>query len=238
MGEEGIGERTPNSNLVNPFIEFLFLFVCRFDGTCRHIAAVLFDLEHTARINDLRYCTSGQCQWIRRAKPNTNSCLLQDLKLAKCEYGKQEKVYADINKFDPRSIIPDPNTLNRQPREGLQQVCSNSVGLHVLSRSPPSTVDEGTLQSYITCDENVESGEEVEAVEIFSVSNIRDNFVSLHNIQISNVESVDPQLVSQFFEAISITQEQADMINKNQGPRGNSIVVQTESWKDHCLQLL
>ena len=107
------------------------------------------------------------------------------VKLAKCEYGKQEKVYADINKFDPRSIIPDPNTLNRLLRESLQQVCSNAVGLHVLSRCPPSTVDEGTLQSYITCtcDENVESvNEEVEAVEIFSISNIRDNFLSLHNI--------------------------------------------------------
>ena len=63
----------------------------------------------------------------------------------------------------------------------------------MLSCCPPSTVDERTLQSYITCDENVESVEEVEAVEIFSVSNIRDNFVSLHNIQISTVESVDPQ---------------------------------------------
>ena len=161
---------------------FYFYFASRLDGTCRHIAAVLFDLEHTARINDLRSCTSGQCKWIRRAKINTNSSLLEDLKLAKCEYGKQEKVYADINKFDPRSIIPDPNTLSRQLREGLQQVCSNAVGLHVLSRCPPSTVNEETLQSYITCDENVESVEEVEAVEIFSISNIRDNFLSLHNI--------------------------------------------------------
>lgn len=134
----------------------------------------------------------GQCQWVRWAKPNTNSCLLQDLKLAKCEYGKQEKVCADINKFDPRSIIPDPNTLNRQLREGLQQVCSNAVGLHLLSHCPPSTVDEGTLQSFITCDENVESVEEVEAVEIFSVSNIRDN-LHVHDIRISAVELVDPQ---------------------------------------------
>ena len=166
-------------------LNFYFYFASRLDGTCRRIAAVLFDLEHTARINDLRSCTSGQCQWIRRAKINTNSSLLEDLKLAKCEYGKQEKVYADINKFDPRSIIPDPNTQNRLLRESLQQVCSNAVGLHVLSRCPPSTVDEGTLQSYITCtcDENVESvNEEVEAVEIFSISNIRDNFLSLHNI--------------------------------------------------------
>ena len=107
----------------------------------------------------------------------------------------------------------------------MQQVCRNAVGLHALSRGPSSTVDEGTLQSHITCDENVESVEEVEAVEIFSISNIRDNFVSLHNIYISAVESVDPQLVSQFFEAISITQEQADMINEKTKGQG-----ETQLW--------
>ena len=240
-GKRGVGKGTPNTlpyifvliscslstchpscNLVNCFTKFLF--ACRLDGTC-HIAAVLFDLEHTACINDLTSCTSGQCQWIRQAKPNTNSCLLQDLKLAKCEYGKQEKVCADINKFDPKSIIPDPNTLNRQLREGLQQGCGDAIGLHVLPRCSPSTADEGTLQSYITCDENVESVEEVETVEIFSISNIRDNFVSLHNIQISAVESVDPQLVSQFFEAISVTQEQAGMINEKTKGQG-----ETQLW--------
>ena len=137
------------------------------------------------------------------------------VKLAKCEYGKQEKVYADINKFDPRSIIPDHNTLNRQLRESFQQVCSNAVGLHVLSHCQPSTVDYNLISP-----ENVESVEEVEAIEIFFISNISDNFVSLHNIQISAVESVDPQLVSQFFEAISITQKQADMINEKPRVKG------------------
>ena len=41
-----------------------------------------------------------------------------------------------------------------------------------------------------------------------------DNFVSLHNIEVSASESVDTQLVSEFFEAISLTQEEADAINK------------------------
>ena len=181
---------------------------------------MLFDLEHTARINDVKSCTSGQCQWVRRAKPNTNSCSLHDLKLTKREYGKQEKAYADINNFDPRSIIPHPDTLNRKLREGLQQVCSSAVGLHVLSHCPPPTVDEDILQSFITLDENIDSVEEVEAIEIFSIYDIRDNFVSLHNIQVSASESVDTQLVSQFFEAISLTQEQADMINEKPRAKG------------------
>ena len=186
---------------------------------------MLFDLEHTARINDVKSCTSGHCQWVRRAKPNINSCLLHDLKLTKSEYGKQGKEHADINNFDPRSIIPDPDTLNRQLREGLQQVCSSAVGLHVLSPCPPLTVDEDILQSFITLDENVGSVEQVMAVEIFSISDIRDNFVSLHNIQVSASESVDTQLVSQFFEAISLTQQQADMINEKTKDQG-----ETEFW--------
>ena len=64
--------------------------------------------------------------------------------------------------------------------------------------------------------------EEVEAIEIFSISDIRDNFVSLHNIQVSASESVHTQLVSQFFEAISLTQEQADMINEKTKGQGKT----------------
>lgn len=65
----------------------------------------------------------------------------------------------------------------------------------MFSHCPPSTVDEDILQSFITLDENIESVEEVEAVEIFSFSDIRYNFVSLHNIQVSASESVYTQLV-------------------------------------------
>ena len=107
------------------------------DGTCRHIAAVLFDLEHTARINDLKSCTSGQCQWVRRAKPNTNSCLLEDLKLTKSEYGKQEKTYSVVTEFDPRTRMPDPEMFGRILRDGLAKVCSNAVALHVLPNTQP-----------------------------------------------------------------------------------------------------
>ena len=76
----------------------------------------------------------------------------------------------------------------------------------MLSHCPPPTVKD-SLQSFITLDENIESIEEVEAVENLSISDIRDNFVSLHNIQVSAIESVDTQFVSQFFEAISLTQK-------------------------------
>lgn len=53
----------------------------------------------------------------------------------------------------------------------------------MLSHCPLSTVDEDILQSFIKLDGNIESVEKVKAVEIFS--DIRDNFVSLHNIPVS-----------------------------------------------------
>ena len=36
------------------------IFFYRLDGNCPHIAAILFDLEHTACVNELKSCTSIQ----------------------------------------------------------------------------------------------------------------------------------------------------------------------------------
>lgn len=68
----------------------------------------------------------------------------------------------------------------------------------MLSHCPPPTIDEDILQSFITLDENIKSVEQVEALEIFFISDIRYNFVSLHNIQVSATESVDTQCHSFF----------------------------------------
>ena len=191
------------------------------EGTCRHVAAVLFDLEHTARVNDLKSCTSGECQWIKRAKPNANCCLLQNLKLTKLEYGKQEKTCPTVENFEPRTRNPDPSTLCRKLRDGLQNVCSSAVALHVLPQPEIPNVSEEILQSFISADEHVDCVEEVEGVEIFTVSEIRDRFVS----ECGPIESADAEKVSQFFEEIAVTQKEADMIcekTKNQG--------QTDFW--------
>ena len=176
------------------------------DGTCHHVAAVLFNLEHTARVNDLRSCTSGECQWVKRAKPNTN---------------KQEKTCPTVEKFEPRTRRPDPSTLCRKLRDGLQNVCSSAVALHVLPQPELPNVSEDILQSFISADEHVDRVEEVEAVEIFTVFEIRNRFVS----ECGPIESADAEQVFQFFEKIAVTQKQADMIcekTKNQG--------QTDFW--------
>ena len=202
------------------------IFFYRLDGNCRHIAVALFNLEHTARVNELKSCTSGQCEWVRRAKPNTNSCPLQDLKLSKTEHGKQQKVYPALEEFEPRSRTPDTDMLGKIFREGLEKVCSEAVVLHVLPHPQACLVSEEILQSLITMGGNVESVEEVEDVEISSIFEIRDEVISSHSLDLANVTSPDSVTVSQFFEAITLSQEQAKMIfEKTKSQR------ETDFWK-------
>ena len=92
---------------------------------------------------------------------------------------------------------------------------------------------EDFLQSLITAEENVETIEEVEAVEIFSISDIRNDFVSLHNIQPNCDKSIDTKLVTQFFETIVLTQKKADMIYETTKSQG-----ETEFWSEQRIGTL
>lgn len=121
------------------------------DGNCRHIAPVLFDLEQTARANELKSCTSGQCQCVRWAKPNTkNACPLQELKLSNTGYGKQQKLYHALAEFHPRSTTPFIDVLGKFFMEGLEKVCSEAINaLHVLPHAQTCSVSAKALQSLI-----------------------------------------------------------------------------------------
>jgi len=103
-------------------VKFLF-HIHSLDGTCRHVAAVLYDLEHTARVNDLKSCTSGECQWIECAKPNTNTCLLQNLKLTELEYGEQEKTYPTVENLN----YEQGSLIQVHFAESSEMVCKMSV---------------------------------------------------------------------------------------------------------------
>lgn len=164
----------------------------------------------------MKPCTSGECQWIKRAKPNTNCCLLQNRKLTKLEYRKQEKNLRIVQNFEPGTRNPDPSTLSRKLRDGLQNVCSSAIALHVLPQPELPNISEEILQSFISADQHVDYVKEVEGVEIFTVSEIRDRLVP----ECGPIESADAEKVPQFFEEIAVTQKQADVIcekKKNQG---------------------
>ena len=90
--------------------------------------------------------------------------------------GKQEKNLSHGRKFRTKNK-PDPSTLCRKLRDGLQNVCSGAVELRVLPQPELPNVCEDIMQSFISVDEHVDCFEEIEAVEIFTVSEIRDRFV-------------------------------------------------------------
>ena len=93
--------------------------------------------------------------------------------------------------------------------------------LHVLPQPELPNVSEDIMQSFISADEHVDCVEEVEPVEIFTVSEIRVRFVS----KCGPIESADAEQISQFFEEIAVTQKRVDMIcEKAKNQR------QTEFW--------
>ena len=80
-------------------LRFLFF---RDDGTCRHVTAVLFDIECTVHNISQVSSTSKVCSWKRKGKPNERSCSLEKLNIAK--YGKASKEPVKPTNFDLSSI--------------------------------------------------------------------------------------------------------------------------------------
>lgn len=68
------------------FLKFFF----RADGSCRDVAACLFDVQCIVHRNQQESCTTKECMWKKQGKPNENACPISDLKICKSEYVKRE----------------------------------------------------------------------------------------------------------------------------------------------------
>jgi len=77
------------------------------DGTCRHVAAALFDIERTVHNNSQQSSTSKERTWKRKAKPNEKSYSAEELKIAKAEYGEATKQAIKPTTFYPTSLELD-----------------------------------------------------------------------------------------------------------------------------------
>ena len=91
------------------------------DGCCRHIAAVLFDLQVTVSNNMMSTRTSGKCEWKRRSGNSDYATPLKDLRIVKAEFGKSEKNPIKPHDFDPGLSSFDPVLMRVRLRRGLQQ---------------------------------------------------------------------------------------------------------------------
>ena len=90
------------------------------DGCCRHVAAVLFDLQVTVSNNLMTTCTSGKYEWKRRRGNSEYATPLKDLKIVEAEFGKSDKNPIKPHDFDPVPSSFDPVLMRKKLREGLQ----------------------------------------------------------------------------------------------------------------------
>ena len=104
------------------------------DGCCRHVAAVLFDLQSTVGNNLMSTCTSGKCEWKRRCGNNEYAIPFRDFKIVKAEFRKAEKDPLKLVNFEPRHSSFDASIMKDMLRRGLQEVFPQAVGLQFLPR--------------------------------------------------------------------------------------------------------
>ena len=180
------------------------------DGACKHVTAALFDLQSTVSNNLANSCTSEKCLWKRRNRKTDYATRLEDLNIVKVEFGKQEKHHLKPCHFDPRSTLTNSRTLKEKLRQGLQQVCPDSVALQFLPSSSGGDIPEASVAEYISCDANVENYETVDPVYIYTVKEYADIFKSEKNI--GQDFDCNDELVQEFIDFLNLDQTQSDII--------------------------
>ena len=139
------------------------------DGCCRHVAAVLFDLQSTVGNNLMSTCTSGKCEWKRRCGNNEYAIPFQDLKIVKAEFGKTEKDPVKPVNCEPGHSSFDASVMKGMLRRGLQEVFPQAVALQFLSRPKEPEIPESLVAKHIADDSNVERYESVENVTLYTL---------------------------------------------------------------------
>ena len=128
----------------------------RCDGCCRHVAAVLFDLQSTVTNNLMSTCASGKCQWKRRSRNNEYTVRLKDLKIVKAEFGKIETDPVKPDNFTPGYLSFDASSLKEKLKQGLVTVNPQSFALQFLPKPLISEIPEDEIAKHIANDSNVE----------------------------------------------------------------------------------
>ena len=124
--------------------------------------------------------------------------------------------------------------------EGLEKVCSEANALHVLPHAQTCSVSEEALQSLITMEENVESVEVRSrgCWDFLSLWGKRWIYFIAHSFDLQNATSPYNDKISQFFEAITLSQEQANMTFEKTKSQGDWILENTEDKKNNCIERL
>ena len=76
------------------------------DGFCRHIVAVLFEVENYLNDRNCQSVTSSQCMWVKRANPNTCPVPVIEIETDIMEEHMPLPVEEQYNPFPPSVSIP------------------------------------------------------------------------------------------------------------------------------------
>ena len=185
-----------------------------------YIAAALFRIECTAHNNSQQSSTSKECIWKRKAKPNEKSCPLEELQIAKAEYGKNTKQPIKPTTFDPTSIELDNESFMDSLRAGLEEHVPSQVVLQLLPQAAALEITEAELTNFISNDNCcVKWEEETTAVEVNTIAKLRDAFLMSKGFDGS--EAFDVTHSSEFQNFLKIDQDQAAMIFEKTKSQGN-----------------
>ena len=190
------------------------------DGACKHVTAALFDLQSMVSSNLTNTCTSEKCLWKRRSRNSDYAIRLEDLNIVKAEFGKEEKLHLKPYHFDPRSTLANSSTLKEKLRQGLKQVCPDSVALQFLPNSSGLDIPEASVAEYISCDANVEHYETVYPMYIYTMKEYADVFKSERNI--TKDFCCNDELVEEFIDFLNLDQAQCDTICAKTVQQGGS----------------
>lgn len=200
---------------------------------------MLFDIAFTVHNNMQQSSTSKECMWKQRATPNEKSCSLEDLKISKSEYGKSDKKAPKPTAFDPSSTELDPVSFMDCLKVGLQEHVPSAVILQVFPQASPVEVTEKEVTDIISNVKSVEHEEEVVAVEVNTISELRDTFLAAKGFDSGESFSVTEEICNEFLDFIKINDDQAAMIFQKTKMQGNFIFFEgTKVWQSYWLKFL
>ncbi|XP_056005447.1 uncharacterized protein LOC125652255 [Ostrea edulis] len=170
------------------------------DGACRHIAAVLYEIE----AYDEKSSTDGENKWIKRPRHHDCPVPIKRLKIMKAKYHQNA---ADVNnnytndEFDPRAVVEEMNDEKLDSfYASLQKIDPNTQALDLLE----SKFDESDVRK--TNDDQC---------VMWSICEKSVNFLDEKKLNYQSVDEVPDSLCDTFLENIHASEEDIQYVESH-----------------------
>lgn len=150
--------------------------------------------------------------WKKKGKRNEGSLPIKDSQTSCGGYGVTVKDSIKPRDFNPLCIPYDPTVLEQQFKTGLLETFPSSSALPFLHLAEEPGQTEEEIRDLISNDLNVSKHESVQSVNVYSVNEYANVFVSVNSEKVTH--TVSKELAIEFLESITFNEEQAEMIDK------------------------